>query len=169
MPAPDARSVHTRRSSRRLTRRNWLLQMGILGAGGLLAAATASPAASSVIAESPSSTAASLPADTVRKAPVLQMRGGTITWSIEQDPVYLSPFGGVPTANMWGKQFIYDSLLEWDKNLNVMPALAESWSTPDDRTWIFNLRKGVKFHNGKELDSEDVKYSFEMQANPPAP
>jgi peptide/nickel transport system substrate-binding protein len=144
--------------------------MGILGAGGLLAAATASPAAaSSVIAESPSSVTASLPATTVRKAPVLQMRTGSITWSIEQDPVYLSPFGGVPTANMWGKQFIYDSLLEWDKNLNVQPALAESWTTPDDRTWIFNLRRGVKFHNGKELDSEDVKYSFDMQADPPAP
>jgi len=70
---------------------------------------------------------------------------------------------------MWGREFIYDSLLEWDRNLNVLPALAESWSAPDDRTWVFNLRKGVKFHNGKELDSEDVKYSFDLQANPPAP
>ena len=70
---------------------------------------------------------------------------------------------------MWGKEFMYDSLLEWDKDLNIKPALAETWETPDDKTWIFRLRKGVKFHDGKELDSEDVKYSFEMQANPPPP
>jgi hypothetical protein len=84
MSAPDARSSHTRRPSRRLTRRHWLLQMGILGAGGLLTATIASPAAaaSAVITESSSPSAASLPAApaaTVRKAPVLQMRGGTIT------------------------------------------------------------------------------------------
>ena len=35
---------------------------------------------------------------------------------------------------MWGKEFMYDSLLEWDKDLNVQPALAESWETPDDKT-----------------------------------
>jgi peptide/nickel transport system substrate-binding protein len=157
------------RSSRRLTRRQWLLQVGLLSAGGLLAATTAVPVAA---AASVTPTAASLPpapAASVAKAPLLQTRGGTITWAIEQDPVYLSPFGGIPTANMWGKEFMYDSLLEWDKNLNVLPALAESWSTPDDRTWVFNLRRGVKFHNGKELDSEDVKYSFELQDKPPAP
>ena len=70
---------------------------------------------------------------------------------------------------MWGKEFMYDSLLEWDKDLNIKPALAETWETPDDRTWIFRLRKGVKFHDGKELDSEDVKFSFMMQDNPPPP
>jgi len=92
-----------------------------------------------------------------------------ITWAIDQDPVSLIPYGATPTSNMWGKEFMYDSLLEWDKDLNIKPALAETWETPDDKTWIFHLRKGVKFHDGKELDAEDVKFSFANQENPPPP
>ena len=54
---------------------------------------------------------------------------------------------------------MYDSLVEWDKDLLVQPALAESWETPDDKTWIFHLRQGVTFHNGDPVTAEDVKYS----------
>ena len=81
----------------------------------------------------------------------------------------LIPFGAVSTSNMWGKEFMYDSLLEWDRNLNIRPALAESFETPDANTYIFKLRKGVKFHDGKELDADDVKYSLETMLNPPPP
>jgi peptide/nickel transport system substrate-binding protein len=43
----------------------------------------------------------------------------------------------------------------------VRPLLAVSWqATPDARTWTFKLRNGVKFHNGKTLDSNDVKWSY---------
>ncbi len=42
-----------------------------------------------------------------------------------------------------------------------IPELAESWeSSPDASRWIFNIRKGVEFHNGKTLDADDVVYSF---------
>ena len=64
---------------------------------------------------------------------------------------------------------MYDSLLEWDRDLLVQPALAESWEAPDETTWIFNLRQGVKFHNGDEVTAEDVVYSMEQQADPPEP
>jgi peptide/nickel transport system substrate-binding protein len=95
--------------------------------------------------------------------------GGELTWAINQDPVNLIPFGAVSTSNQWGKEFIYDSLLEWDKDLLVQPALAESWETPDETTWIFHLRQGVKFHNGDEVTAADVKYSMDLQKEPPAP
>lgn len=43
---------------------------------------------------------------------------------------------------------------------NAVPELAESWeSTPDAKKWIFKLRKGVEFHNGKTLDADDVVFS----------
>jgi peptide/nickel transport system substrate-binding protein len=64
---------------------------------------------------------------------------------------------------------MYESLLMWDRNLNILPALATSYSSPNDHTFVFKLRKGVKFHSGKELDAEDVKYSLEKQGNPPPP
>ena len=54
------------------------------------------------------------------------MCSGSITWALESDPANLIPFGGVSTSNMWGKEYMYDSLLEWDKDLQIQPALAES-------------------------------------------
>ena len=96
-------------------------------------------------------------------------RGGKVIWAIESDPVSLIPYGGLSTSNMWGKEFMYDSLLEWDKDLNIKPALAESYVATDDKTYTFRLRKGVKFHDGKEMDAEDVKYSFDTLKTPPPP
>ena len=55
---------------------------------------------------------------------------------------------------------IFNGLIEFDENFNIIPALAESWNNPNELTWRFNLREGVKFHNGENLNSEDVKYSL---------
>src|SRR5919204_767398 len=59
-------------------------------------------------------------------------------------------------------QNTYDRLTYVVPNVwKVLPQLAVSWeATPDAKTWTFKLRKGVKFHNGKPLDSKDVKWSF---------
>ncbi len=52
-------------------------------------------------------------------------------------------------------------LIEIDDNFQPVPELAESWeSSPDAKKWIFNLRKGVEFHDGKSLDAEDVIYTM---------
>ena len=53
--------------------------------------------------------------------------GGRIVWGLESDPAHVAPFGGILTANHWAKEFAYDSLVEWDRNLNVRPALAEKF------------------------------------------
>ncbi len=95
---------------------------------------------------------------------------GSVTWALESDPANLIPFGGISTSNMWGKEFMYDSLLAWDKDLNIIPALAESYeAAPDATSYTFKLRQGVVFHNGKPLTAADVKYSFETALNPPEP
>lgn len=56
---------------------------------------------------------------------------------------------------------IFDRLIETNEKLEIVPGLAESWEQVDPLTLKFNLRKGVKFQNGDELTSEDVKYTFE--------
>ncbi len=57
---------------------------------------------------------------------------------------------------------IYDCLVELDENWNQVPGLAKSWEiSSDGKIWTFHLREGVKFHDGTELDSEDVKVTFE--------
>lgn len=96
-------------------------------------------------------------------------KGGKITFALEQDPAHIAPFGAILTANHWGKEPMYESLVEWDAKLNVRPALAESWKVIDNKTVDFTLRKGVRFHNGKEVTAADVKYSVEKWLAPPLP
>ena len=56
---------------------------------------------------------------------------------------------------------IYDRLVDQSNDTSIQPSLAESWEQPDNLTTIFKLRKGVKFHNGEELKSSDVKFTLE--------
>jgi peptide/nickel transport system substrate-binding protein len=63
---------------------------------------------------------------------------------------------------------VYDRLTQYDDTHTVQPMLAESWEvSPDFTTIKFNLRKGVQFHNGKELTSEDVKFNSERARDLP--
>ena len=55
---------------------------------------------------------------------------------------------------------LYDTLIFRDLDNKVQPGLAESWETISPTEYKFNLRKGVKFHNGEELKAEDVAYSI---------
>jgi ABC-type transport system substrate-binding protein len=62
---------------------------------------------------------------------------------------------------------MYDCLAKFGPDARVLPNLAVGWElSADSRTWTFALRKGVKFHNGRELKAEDVKYSLERLLNP---
>ncbi len=137
-----------------LSRRDLLVKAGAVGAGAVAAGSLAGGA-----------TAA-------RKAtfatPKIR-RGGRMIMGLESDPVAVAPYGMAPGAAHWGKEHTYDSLAEFDKGLNIKPALAESWKVESKTSMLFNLRKGVKFHNGKELTADDVVYSVKNMKNPPPP
>jgi len=63
------------------------------------------------------------------------------------------------TVRMFG--LVFDTLVTVDKDLKVVPSLAESWKFSDDGlTLTLNLRKGVKFHSGDAFTSKDVKYTL---------
>jgi peptide/nickel transport system substrate-binding protein len=62
---------------------------------------------------------------------------------------------------------VVEGLTFFDDELNLVPWLAESWEQSEDGlTWTFKLRQGVKFHNGREMTADDVKWSFERLIDP---
>jgi peptide/nickel transport system substrate-binding protein len=135
-----------------LNRRDLLVKAGVIGAGAV--------AAGSVVGAASAAT---------KRVGATPKKGGKITFALEQDPVHIAPFGAILTSNHWGKEPMYESLIEWDAKLNQRPALAESWKVVDPRTIDFTLKRGVRFHNGKEVTAADVKYSVEGWLNPPLP
>src|SRR5437879_3609578 len=56
----------------------------------------------------------------------------------------------------------YNQLVRFEPDMTPQPELAESWQvSPDGLTWTFKLRQGVKFHDGQEFTSADVKFTFD--------
>src|SRR5262249_15347475 len=64
-------------------------------------------------------------------------------------------------------QLVYDTLLVKDENFEFVPSLADKFiESEDHKTFTFHLRSGVMFHNGKQLTSADVKYTFDSLLSP---
>ncbi|NMM62492.1 chemotaxis protein [Clostridium sp. P21] len=62
---------------------------------------------------------------------------------------------------------VHGGLLLISSTGEITPGIAKSWYVEDDNlTWVFNLRRGAKFHNGREITAEDVKYSYERLLSP---
>lgn len=85
----------------------------------------------------------------------------TIVVVLPDAPSYMDPHVQASIGTYRVTTQIFDRLVQMDHDMNLVPSLAESWEVVDEKTTIFNLRKGVKFHNGEEMTSEDVKYSLE--------
>jgi peptide/nickel transport system substrate-binding protein len=61
---------------------------------------------------------------------------------------------------------VQEALVKVDRHGKLVPWLAERWHTADNRNYTFFLKKGVRFHNGRELKAADVKFVFERAMNP---
>lgn len=85
---------------------------------------------------------------------------------MDVDAASMDPRLARETTSYRTDELVFDGLVELDKNLSPIPGLAESWESPDDLTWVFKLRKGVKFHDGSDFTAEDVVYTYETEINP---
>lgn len=85
----------------------------------------------------------------------------TLVVAIPDAPSYMDPQVQAAIATFRVTTQMFDRLVSLDNDMNLVPGLAESWDVVDDKTTTFHLRQGVKFHNGEEMTSEDVKYSLE--------
>ena len=82
------------------------------------------------------------------------------------DPTTLDPHNHEETPAYNVLLNMYDTLLFRDKDLKIIPWVAESWRVVNATTWEFKIRKGLKFHNGEDLDADAVKFSLERLINP---
>ncbi len=96
-------------------------------------------------------------------------RGGTLVIAHDYgDPAEgLDPHTTIGWPSHLAFELMYTTLVRYNDRLVLEPDLATDWEvTPDSRVYTFDLRKGVKFHNGREMTAEDVKYSFERVLDP---
>ncbi|MFD1936893.1 MULTISPECIES: ABC transporter substrate-binding protein [Nonomuraea] len=88
--------------------------------------------------------------------------GGNLVIGVTTDPDTLFPWKATQFQAVNVLTNIYGTLTEFDKDLNVVPGLAESWKPSEDgKTLTLTLRKGVTFGDGSAFDSKDVKTSLE--------
>ena len=93
-------------------------------------------------------------------------RGGKVTFGSAALPASIEPHLEGADIYQRRKFLFYENLLWVDYDLVPKPELAERWEERSPTEYIFYLRRGVKFHNGKEMDAEDVKYSYERVMDP---
>jgi peptide/nickel transport system substrate-binding protein len=83
----------------------------------------------------------------------------TLRYANQGDLKSLDPYTLKETTTIAHHAHIYEGLIARGKDLKIVPALAESWETPEPTRWRFHLRKGVKFHNGDPFTADDVLFS----------
>jgi peptide/nickel transport system substrate-binding protein len=84
-----------------------------------------------------------------------------ITIALDQPPTNLDPRIGVDASSERFCQIIFSSLVRKDEHSGIQPDLATSWDNPDPKTYVFHLRQGVQFHDGRPLTSKDVVFTFQ--------
>ena len=86
---------------------------------------------------------------------------GRLVAAIAGEPDQLDPNKTSAYFSFEVLENVYDTLVEPDANLEMRPALAESWDvSPDQLTWTFHLRRGVTFHDGSPLTADDVVFTY---------
>ncbi len=84
----------------------------------------------------------------------------TVRFLIESSPNNLDLRQGTDAQSERVGALVYDALVHKDEHFNLQPWLATTWERTDPLTWVFHLRPGVRFHDGKPLTAEDVAWSI---------
>jgi peptide/nickel transport system substrate-binding protein len=85
----------------------------------------------------------------------------TVVFLIESSPANLDPRIGTDGQSEHIDELIFDGLVTRDENFRFTPALAESWEQPDPLTYVFHLRDGVRFHDGRPFTARDVVWTID--------
>ena len=85
----------------------------------------------------------------------------TVVMIIESSPTNLDPRVGTDAQSERIDELIFDPLVHRDEHFNMVPWVAEKWEIPDPKTYIFHLRRGIHFQDGRPLTAHDVKWTLD--------
>ncbi len=92
----------------------------------------------------------------------------SIKWSMPGDSLTLDPHAQNEGPTHMVSRQVYEGLVTPGINMEILPQLAESWVATADDTWVFNLRRGVTFHDGSSLTASDVAFSINRAKTAPS-
>ena len=92
--------------------------------------------------------------------------GGTLVIAVMSSPTNLDSRVGSDNVSSRMFDLVYSGLIKVTPDFNYAPDLATKWETPDDKTIVFHLNPGAKFHNGQPVKASDVKWTYESLMNP---
>lgn len=88
-------------------------------------------------------------------------------WQVGSDPITLDPQLSNDMSTTYILSEVFVGLTRFGPDTSIIPGLAQAWDlSADGRTWTFQLRRGAKFHNGREVKARDIKYSLERVLRP---
>ena len=90
----------------------------------------------------------------------------TLRWASQGDFLTMDPHAQNESLNNTASAYIYEPLLTYNEKFELVPALATSWTRDGNLLWKFNLRKGVKFHDGTPFTADDVVFTIERAMAP---
>lgn len=154
MERETQRLLQARLSRREVLRRAAALGLGATAFSSLLAACGGAT-------NMPTTTTGGAGGGTPAASGGTPKKGGSIKAGLDSDIANLDPMRSSLLVDRQVLYNLYDSLVAIDTNLKIIPALAESWETPDEKTYVFKLRKGVKFHDGTDFNADAVKWNIE--------
>ncbi|MDC0232305.1 ABC transporter substrate-binding protein [Pelagibacteraceae bacterium] len=92
----------------------------------------------------------------------------SIKWSMPGDSLTLDPHAQNEGPTHMVSRQVYEGLVTPGINMEILPQLAESWDATSADTWVFNIRKGVKFHDGSSLTASDIAFSINRAKTAPS-
>jgi peptide/nickel transport system substrate-binding protein len=92
--------------------------------------------------------------------------GGVLKVGLTGDLTTLDPHMSTSAVDRHLYFTIYNTLVGLDPELRIVPELATAWESPDPRTYVFTLQRGVKFHDGTDFDASIGKWNFERMKDP---
>ncbi len=98
--------------------------------------------------------------------PAVAQGSDSIVVGVDVDAGTLDPRLARDTTAYRTNDLIYSGLVHLTPNLEAVPDLAESWESPDPKTFIFTLREGLTFSDGTPLTADDVVFTYETMIDP---